>query len=944
MPSDERIRTQHKVLADFGDVALQSEDLGAVLKEACRLVAEALGTSRAKVLEIEKGGESLFVRAGVGWAPGVVGHVRLPMDEHSSETYAVRLGQPVISRDIGKEDRFDLPDFLKEAGIVALVNVPILRPGGQAFGLLQVDDTVPRDFDGDDIAFLRTYAAVLGLVIDRLLKLEELRASEERFGAFVTASNDMVYRISPDLREMRDLRGRGLLADLSRSGQDWQEHFVHPEDREMVRTAIENVSGDEDLVELEHRVRLPRRTAWVLSRAVPIRDAEGRTLEWLGAAQDVTDRREAEERRSLVLRLADRLGTLDDPVVIEGEATRLLREHFGAVWCYYVEWDKTGTGGTVLRDSTRDGHSSLIGRRDLSDLPDGFLRSGGLLRVPDISTHQLLSPHFVERYTGLGVRAILTASLVRNGRLVASLSVADASPREWSDNEVMLVEEVAARTWAAVERARAEAGLRASEERFRAIVETATDYAIFTIDPDGRIETWPRGAELVFGWTAEEAVGQPVEMTFTPEDRKAGAPQRERQEARDTGQARDVRWHLRKDGSRVFIEGAVRPLHGPDNLLKGFVKVGQDVTRRRATQEALRESEGRFRQFGEASSDALWIRDCETLAYEYVSPAFEVIYGVSLEHVFAGNNLRRWAEMILPEDREKVLNVVRRVRQGETVTHDFRILRPDGEVRWIRDTDFPLRDAQGHVQRIGGIAHDATDEIDLQNRLKVLVAELQHRTRNLMGVVRSVTDKTLSSSISLEDFQSRIRDRLGALSRVNSLLSRLDGGHRITFDDLLLTELKAHGVVDPADASSQVALDGPEGIRLRSSTVQTLALGLHELATNALKYGALSRPEGQLDVTWSLVDGNDGERRLRVDWRESGVAVSTPAPEGGSGGKLTAPRRRGYGRELIERALPYQLKAETAYELTPQGVRCTITLPVSSTMDETDLAQESING
>jgi two-component sensor histidine kinase len=104
--------------------------------------------------------------------------------------------------------------------------------------------------------------------------------------------------------------------------------------------------------------------------------------------------------------------------------------------------------------------------------------------------------------------------------------------------------------------------------------------------------------------------------------------------------------------------------------------------------------------------------------------------------------------------------------------------------------------------------------------------------------------------------------------------------------------------------------------------VQTLALGLHELATNAVKYGALSRPEGRLAVRWSLTDGDNGERRLRVEWRESGVPVSLP-PDG-------QPLRQGYGRELIEQALPYQLSAETVYELTPEGVRCTITLPIST--------------
>lgn len=107
---------RQKALADFGAFALQSEDLDAVLTEACRLVAEAMGTKRAKVLEIEEDGASLLVRAGVGWDPGIVGQVRLPMSERSSETYSIQEKRPVVTQDIGREERFEVPGFMREAG------------------------------------------------------------------------------------------------------------------------------------------------------------------------------------------------------------------------------------------------------------------------------------------------------------------------------------------------------------------------------------------------------------------------------------------------------------------------------------------------------------------------------------------------------------------------------------------------------------------------------------------------------------------------------------------------------------------------------------------------------------------------------------------------------------------------------------------------------------
>ena len=131
------------------------------------------------------------------------------------------------------------------------------------------------------------------------------------------------------------------------------------------------------------------------------------------------------------------------------------------------------------------------------------------------------------------------------------------------------------------ERKRAEEKLRKSEEQHRLIVESALDYAIFATDPEGTIGSWSWGAEAVFGWTAEEAVGQATEITFTPEDRKGGAPEKERAIARRDGSAPDVRWHLRKDGSRVFIEGTNRHLADADGRTRGFLKVGQDATRRR---------------------------------------------------------------------------------------------------------------------------------------------------------------------------------------------------------------------------------------------------------------------------------------------------------------------------------------------------------------------------
>jgi PAS domain S-box-containing protein len=131
-----------------------------------------------------------------------------------------------------------------------------------------------------------------------------------------------------------------------------------------------------------------------------------------------------------------------------------------------------------------------------------------------------------------------------------------------------------------------EKALRASEERLRLLIESATDYAIFSMDTAGYIDSWNTGAERIFGWTSEEAIGQPGAIIFTPEDRAAHAPEREMKTARETGRALDERFHLRKDGSRFYVSGSLSPLYH-NGRLEGYVKVARDLSERKQAEEAL---------------------------------------------------------------------------------------------------------------------------------------------------------------------------------------------------------------------------------------------------------------------------------------------------------------------------------------------------------------------
>ena len=220
-----------------------------------------------------------------------------------------------------------------------------------------------------------------------------------------------------------------------------------------------------------------------------------------------------------------------------------------------------------------------------------------------------------------------------------------------------------------------------------------------------------------------------------------------------------------------------------------------------------------------------------------------------------------------------------------------------------------MRDGQGRVRHWVAAQRDVTERRRLQARQAVLMAELQHRTRNLLAVVRAIADRTLGRGPAFAEYGAR----LAALGRVQGLLSGSKQDWSVPVAEIVRAELDAHGV----GPGGQAHVEGP-AVELPGAQVQAVALALHELATNAVKHGALAAASGRLSVTWR-VEQEGGGARLVIDWRESGV----PMPGG-------PPAHRGYGTELITAALPYQLDAETALEFAPDGVRCRIAVPVGA--------------
>jgi PAS domain S-box-containing protein len=442
------------------------------------------------------------------------------------------------------------------------------------------------------------------------------------------------------------------------------------------------------------------------------------------------------------------------------------------------------------------------------------------------------------------------------------------------------------------------------EELLELIIDSSADFAIYTVDQHGTATSWNIGAERLFGFTETEMTGHSGDVIFVPEDRAAGVPAEERRRAIAEGRALDERWHQRKDGSRFWASGLLMPLRNG----AGFLKVARDRTKEYEAEQRVRAQEERFRILA-TSIPQLVFTTFPDGSRTWPSPQWIEYTGLSHDDSLG----QGWLEAMHPDDRE----LTRAAWDDSITTGEYLVehrvwCAAASEYRWHQTRARPLPGVAGAAEWIGTMT-DIHDLRTLNDRQVVLLAELQHRTRNLLGVVQALAGQTINRSGSLDSFRDAFEERLRALSRVQGMLAELDFSD-VPLRAIIEAELIAHG--DGALQTGKIEVQGPE-VALAATAAQALALGVHELATNAVKYGALAQPGAKLTVAWSV--SREGPQCVAtIEWRESGVSMPERAES----------VRKGYGTELITRALPYQLKAKTELTYGSDGVRCTIAVPV----------------
>jgi PAS domain S-box-containing protein len=467
------------------------------------------------------------------------------------------------------------------------------------------------------------------------------------------------------------------------------------------------------------------------------------------------------------------------------------------------------------------------------------------------------------------------------------------------------------------ERERARQALAETEERFRLMADTSPA-PIWVTDANGHVEFVNRTCAEFLGAAPEDLTGDRWLDRLHPEDRPAvlegrAAAWRDRSpyafEARFRDAAGCWRW--------IIVTSA--PRLAPEGRLDGFVGIAHDVTERRAAEKALQESETRLRLAVAAAGAGVWEWRLDTNEMIYSARAREICGfpadGPVTYEMVAG--------VTHPDDFPQTRAQSRRALDPairDRSPYEYRLLLPDGQVRWVLahgEATWVVRDGVEQAVRYVGTLLDVTERHEADERLRLLAREVDHRANNLLQVVQSAV--VLSQASDTDELKRVIGGRLQALARAHQLLSA-SRWQTTSVRRLLEEELKPFGLGDTA----AVTLAGPD-LPVTPAEAQALGLCVHELATNAAKYGALSREGGVVVVELSL--GPDGSRR--VDWIERG------------GPPVTVPTRRGFGSSVIRRALSGPIGGEVLLDWRPEGLRCALILAPGAKLESDPAAPRS---
>jgi PAS domain S-box len=461
------------------------------------------------------------------------------------------------------------------------------------------------------------------------------------------------------------------------------------------------------------------------------------------------------------------------------------------------------------------------------------------------------------------------------------------------------------------EQFKADEALRESQQRL-AITYGQAPVGIAEVDAQGRFARVNAALSALIGSAPDELLGHSfIDMTH-PDDRQADAENFARQVLGKIKHYSVQKRFFRKDGGVVHVNVLSSSVLDQDGRFRYGIRVIQDITERLRAEKSLRESERQIRELLEALPAAVYTTDAQGRITYYNQAA--VAFSGRTPALGSDEWCVSWRlytpdGRLLPHDQCPMAVSLREgipIRGAEAVAE-----RPDGTRVPFIPFPTPLRDADGQIIGAVNMLVDIRERKRAEEQQRLLIDELNHRVKNTLATVQSIAAQTLRSARDLSTFAGNFEPRLLALSKAHDLLT-CHSWTGVGLHELILQELKPYS----GDAADRVRLKGSD-IMLEPRIGLALSLVLHELTTNAAKYGALTPGQGQVTVHWTVEKARSGLGDvLRIDWIESGGPTVKP------------PVKRSFGTRLIKRSVTHDLQGSVKLDFEPAGLRCTLELPL----------------
>jgi PAS domain S-box-containing protein len=332
----------------------------------------------------------------------------------------------------------------------------------------------------------------------------------------------------------------------------------------------------------------------------------------------------------------------------------------------------------------------------------------------------------------------------------------------------------------------------------------------------------------------------------------------------------------------------------------------------------MSENEARYRTALAAGRMGTWETDFVTRTRRWTEEGM-ALFGISLAdgRGNVGGPDDEYQNALHPDDRHLMHKFHELADKQDWFTSEYRTVHPDGTMLWLRGRGQVIaRGPDGKAQRMVSIVTDVTDRKAAEDHIQFLMHEISHRSKNLLMVIQSIARRTARTAGSMEEFERRFERRLQGLAASHDVLVSND------WQGAPLADLVRRQLVPFAEIQgSRIELAGPDVV-VTAEAAQALGLAIHELATNAIKYGALSMPAGKVSVSWALQGDAGASRPLLLNWVERG------------GPQVTPPQRKGFGHVVIGEMVERSLHGKVAMEFAAQGLHWSVSIPATNLVSE----------